>query len=293
MLYGEEHPEGELIGSVMERDLRGTGRRGEREGRADLLLVAGTSLSIPGVKRIVKEMAKSLATRSGASVRDGREPPLRAVYVNSEPPAKPAEWDSVFDVWAQGDVQALAALVADESFAPPLPKAPRRTPKKGMPTPSSDTPTKRKRKAEDDDTPTKKRGLALPLTPASTPPRARKLSSSDLPSPSPQPRFTSSPSLSPPPQVAQTEPKAETHLTSTPSKAGKARARARYSPLPKPYPPSPPSTGKAKAKAAATYAPPPSQPSPSKRINPSGVSRFSPPPPLDDMFRPGGGGAGE
>ncbi|GMK59114.1 hypothetical protein CspeluHIS016_0701290 [Cutaneotrichosporon spelunceum] len=183
VLYGEEHPQGEAIGSMMERDLRGTGPRGEREGRADLLLVAGTSLSIPGVKRMVKEMAKSLASRSvaGRSGRGEREPLVRVVYVNAEPPAKPAEWEGVFDVWARGDVQDLAALVGDTSFAPTLPKipkTPRRKKTDALPTPNSGTARKRKTDA-DDDTPTKR---PLLLTPASTP---RKSRSSSLPSPSP------------------------------------------------------------------------------------------------------------
>lgn len=192
VLYGEEHPEGDLIGAVVERDLRGTGRRGEREGKADLLLVAGTSLAIPGVKRIVKEMAKSLSLRTDASVRDGKAAPIRTVFVNSEPPAKTAEWDGVFDVWARGDVQEFAALVADDSFAPALPtpkKTPRRTPQRVKDTPTKvkaedtglglltpgDTPTKpRKRKVDvEEGTPTKKRKPGLPLTPRPTPPRPR------------------------------------------------------------------------------------------------------------------------
>ncbi|CAK9782825.1 DHS-like NAD/FAD-binding domain-containing protein [Cutaneotrichosporon oleaginosum] len=259
VLYGEEHPQGEAIGSVMERDLRGTGPRGEREGRADLLVVAGTSLSIPGVKRIVKEMAKSLASRPEASVRDGREPPVRVVYVNAEPPAKPAEWDGVFDVWVHGDVQDFAALVADASFAPPLPKTPRRKKASGLSTPNTAS-TTRKRKADDSDvTPTKKRPT-FPPTPASTP--RIESSSSSLP--------PASPSLppSPPPKpeflrvakrkCAQGDPKKRAKPNMS---AGTKPAAPSPSPSPSPSPP-PPLSLYDKCRA---------------------VARFSPPPPYDDM----------
>jgi NAD-dependent histone deacetylase SIR2 len=283
VLYGEEHPQGEAIGTVMERDLRGTGPRGEREGRADLLIVAGTSLSIPGVKRIVKEMAKSLATRTEASVRDGREPPVRAVYVNAEPPAKPGEWDGVFDVWAQGDVQDLVALVADSSYAPPLPKTPRRTKKvAGLPTPSTTGvgSTSRKRKAGDDpdDTPTKKRG-SLPLTPASTPPRKGQRGSSSLPSASPH----RSASPSPPPRPAFTEStqrsKAEKDAPikkeETPKRRkdeAKPRKRAKFAP-----------EDGTPTKAQRPKAELPSPPAPPYKKY-EGVARFSPPPPLNDLY---------
>ena len=91
VLYGEEHPQAESIGALVERDIEG------KEGKIDLLLVAGTSLAIPGVKRIIKEIARGLFARC----RDG----IKVIYVNDCPPVKMREWDDVFDVWVQGDVQ--------------------------------------------------------------------------------------------------------------------------------------------------------------------------------------------
>lgn len=155
VLYGEEHRQGHLIGGIVEKDLKGLarapdhgndgaeGRRGERrgekkEGKADLLIVAGTSLSIPGVKRMVKEFAKSIhgsgssstpatpstsagtrtgrgmsapstpsKSRSTASTRSKAKSKGKVVFVNAEPPAKSAEWEGVFDYWVQGDVQTF------------------------------------------------------------------------------------------------------------------------------------------------------------------------------------------
>jgi NAD-dependent SIR2 family protein deacetylase len=130
VLYGEEHPQGELIGKAVERDLRGTGRIGEKEGKVDLLLVAGTSLSIPGVKRIVKEMARSLKSRSGGP---------KVILVNREMP-KGAEWQGVFDTFIAGDVQDFARYCSDQTFAlsttTPIPEM--ATPKKRKATTSKE-----------------------------------------------------------------------------------------------------------------------------------------------------------
>lgn len=145
VLYGEEHREGHNIGAVVERDLKGLSRgmNGKKEGKADLVLVAGTSLSIPGVKRMIKEFAKSLssATASGsggdtslpttptsmvkrrASGRatdanpGAKRTKVKVVYVNDEPPSRSAEWEGVFDHWVKGDVQRfITDYIDDPSF---------------------------------------------------------------------------------------------------------------------------------------------------------------------------------
>lgn len=201
VLYSEHHPDGEGIGAVTVRDLKGTGRRGEREGQADLLIVAGTSLAIKGVKKMIKEMSEMLATRPDSSVSDGKSVPVRTIYLNNEPPTAPGSWGDVFDVWCKGDIQQFADLVADDKFAPPLPITPRKpTPRKRVesgdlpPTPNSSTPSKpRKRKADNvfveiETTPTKKKSKkpVLPLTPGATPPRARPALRESSPSPQPK-----------------------------------------------------------------------------------------------------------
>lgn len=93
VLYGEEHPEGESIGKSVSRDLKGV----------DMLLVCGTSLSVPGVKRVVKEMAKSAKSKGKGKGKQGQD--VKTVFVNDEPPSKGSEWDGIFDIWVQGDVQ--------------------------------------------------------------------------------------------------------------------------------------------------------------------------------------------
>jgi NAD-dependent histone deacetylase SIR2 len=122
VLYGEEHPQGELIGSAVERDLKGTGKKEEKEGKVDLLLVAGTSLSIPGVKRIVKEMARALHGRKGTAGTP------RVLMINREMP-KGKEWEEVFDTFIAGDIQEFAEYCSDPAFAQ-APPTPATTPKK-------------------------------------------------------------------------------------------------------------------------------------------------------------------
>ncbi|CAG8645403.1 13709_t:CDS:2, partial [Acaulospora colombiana] len=94
VLYNEDHPEGDRVGLVVKKDL--TGGRTKR-APPDLLVVVGTSLKVPGTKRIVKEFSKA-----------ARNFPM---------PAK--EWESTFDVWIQGDLQEFVGLVNRESASAP------------------------------------------------------------------------------------------------------------------------------------------------------------------------------
>lgn len=73
----------------------------------DLLIVAGTSLKVPGTKRIVREFAKACRARDGAA-DDSVTSPIRTVYLNYDFPAAAREWSGTFDVWIQGDVQQAA-----------------------------------------------------------------------------------------------------------------------------------------------------------------------------------------
>ncbi|WFD06546.1 hypothetical protein MVES1_001897 [Malassezia vespertilionis] len=75
----------------------------------DLLIVAGTSLKVPGTKRIVREFAKACRARDDAIPEEKSSPrPIRTVYLNYDYPQAAREWDGVFDVWIQGDVQQSA-----------------------------------------------------------------------------------------------------------------------------------------------------------------------------------------
>ncbi|KAI5855970.1 Sir2 family histone deacetylase Hst4 [Tricharina praecox] len=91
VLYNEFHPDAEAIGAVTEADIR---------ARPDALIVVGTSLKVPGVKRIVQEMCKSVrGFRGGVSV-----------WVNNHDP--PSAKDYNFDLVVRGDCEKVATLAS-------------------------------------------------------------------------------------------------------------------------------------------------------------------------------------
>ncbi|SGY72946.1 BQ5605_C005g03241 [Microbotryum silenes-dioicae] len=133
VLYGEEHRDGERVGEITHRDLIGA--------RPDLLLVVGTTLKVPGTKRLVRELSKvtkppvydaeddeemEMPVASGSSTSSNssgttssktkrpKPAPVHVVYLNYEFPKPSTEWKDVFDVWLRGDIQAFVQAVHDE-----------------------------------------------------------------------------------------------------------------------------------------------------------------------------------
>ncbi|KAF2430481.1 DHS-like NAD/FAD-binding domain-containing protein [Tothia fuscella] len=88
VLYNERNPDEEAIGSVVTADLK---------TRPDALIVVGTTLKVPGVKRIVKEMCSMVRDR-----RDGL-----TVWINSDPP--PPGKDYAWDLIVQGPCDSVAS----------------------------------------------------------------------------------------------------------------------------------------------------------------------------------------
>lgn len=89
MLYNETSPAAATVGTISIRDLSAS---------PDMLIVAGTSLRIPGFKRLVREFSKAVKSRGGI-----------CVFVNREKVSK--EWDAVFDY--QGEHQLKSASKYD------------------------------------------------------------------------------------------------------------------------------------------------------------------------------------
>jgi len=139
VLYNEDHKDAEGVGEIVRRDLVGAPKGRGRSG-ADLVLVVGTSLKVPGTKRIVREFSKAVRTRATGSAKatssessplssqsssrsqpssskgDSREdePPIRSIYLNLDFPVPTREWDGVFDAWVQGDAQTFARMLLEE-----------------------------------------------------------------------------------------------------------------------------------------------------------------------------------
>jgi NAD-dependent SIR2 family protein deacetylase len=126
VLYNETHKDGEGVGEAVRKDLVG-GSKGKGRSGADLLLVVGTSLRVPGTKRIVREFAKAVRSRDGPASglatpspsprrtpSSDEEPMLKSVYLNLDFPVPTREWEGVFDAWVQGNAQDFAEILGQE-----------------------------------------------------------------------------------------------------------------------------------------------------------------------------------
>ena len=90
VLYNEHNPDEEAIGTVVKADLR---------ARPDAVIVVGTSMKVPGLKRIVREMCGVVRGR-----RDGL-----SVWINLEPPPAGKEFEDCWDLVVEGDCENVAA----------------------------------------------------------------------------------------------------------------------------------------------------------------------------------------
>jgi NAD-dependent histone deacetylase SIR2 len=92
VLYNEHNPDEEAIASVMNSDIR---------SRPDAVIVVGTSLKIPGVRRLVKSLCKVVRSR-----RNGV-----AMWINNEPPVG-KEFEDCWDLIVKGNCEEVARLAA-------------------------------------------------------------------------------------------------------------------------------------------------------------------------------------
>lgn len=135
VLYNELHKDGEDVGEVVRRDLVG-GSKGKGWSGADALLVVGTSLKVPGTKRMVREFSKAIRARGCPSSRDtvstltglatpspspgkglnptAEDSPIKSIYLNFDFPGPAREWEGVFDAWLQGDAQSFGEILIEE-----------------------------------------------------------------------------------------------------------------------------------------------------------------------------------
>ncbi|KXX77026.1 NAD-dependent protein deacetylase hst4 [Madurella mycetomatis] len=92
VLYNEYNPDEEAIGNVSKADLRRV---------PDAVIVVGTSLKIPGVRRIVKEMCQLTRSR-----RDGI-----TAWINLDPEPQSVEFKDCWDLVIRGKCDDIAELV--------------------------------------------------------------------------------------------------------------------------------------------------------------------------------------
>lgn len=89
VLYNESNPDDEAIGAVVKADLL---------KRPDAVIVVGTSMEIPGVKRMVREMCGTVRDR-----RDGV-----AIWINRSPPPIGKGFEDCWDLVVAGDCDKVA-----------------------------------------------------------------------------------------------------------------------------------------------------------------------------------------
>lgn len=93
VLYNEHHPDDEAIGSCTSSDLR---------TRPDAIIVAGTTLKVPGVRRIVREMC--------AVVRDRRDGVT--IWINNDPEPVGKDLENSWDIVVKGPCDEVARHAA-------------------------------------------------------------------------------------------------------------------------------------------------------------------------------------
>lgn len=124
VLYGEEHKQASRVGEITEKDLL-------KSARPDFLIVAGTTLKIPGVKKLVRELSRLVkqlnefeeqekdAEGNGTGVWHKRVTHVpRVIFMNMEAPTPEKSWNDVFDIHLQGDIQTFASMVRQELANP-------------------------------------------------------------------------------------------------------------------------------------------------------------------------------
>lgn len=101
VLYNEHNPDDEAIGSCAAADMR---------LRPDAVIVAGTTLKVPGVRRIAREMCKIVRDR-----KDGV-----AIWVNNDPEPLGKELEDVWDLVVKGPCDEVARLANMRRWDDPM-----------------------------------------------------------------------------------------------------------------------------------------------------------------------------
>ncbi|ODQ60651.1 hypothetical protein WICANDRAFT_83011 [Wickerhamomyces anomalus NRRL Y-366-8] len=96
VLYNEFHPDGEHIGQVSTLDLK---------SKPDCLIIAGTSLKIPGVRKLVRELARAVHAAKGC-----------VIWMNTdEPSISIVDFVEYIDMIVVGDCQDIPKVKKEES----------------------------------------------------------------------------------------------------------------------------------------------------------------------------------
>lgn len=101
VLYNEHNPDDEAIGTVTKEDLR---------KRPDAVIVVGTTLKVPGVRRIVREMCATVRDRRGGVT----------IWINNDPPPVSKDLEDCFDIVVKGTSDEVAKHAAMRRWDDPV-----------------------------------------------------------------------------------------------------------------------------------------------------------------------------
>ncbi|KAJ7361521.1 DHS-like NAD/FAD-binding domain-containing protein [Mycena albidolilacea] len=103
VLYDEPHPLGDDIATIQSADL---------SRKPDMLIIMGTSLKVHGLKKLVKEFAKTVHSLAPSSPAKAKKWVGKVVFVNRTPPG--AEWAGIIDYHVAGETDAWVEKVTED-----------------------------------------------------------------------------------------------------------------------------------------------------------------------------------
>ncbi|KAJ6621085.1 DHS-like NAD/FAD-binding domain-containing protein [Mycena sp. CBHHK59/15] len=105
VLYDEPHPLGDDIGTIQSADIA---------RKPDMLIIMGTSLKVHGLKKLVKDFAKTVhsAAPCASGPSKAKKWAGKVVFVNRTPPA--AEWAGIIDYHVVGETDDWVRKVVED-----------------------------------------------------------------------------------------------------------------------------------------------------------------------------------
>ncbi|EGO05307.1 hypothetical protein SERLA73DRAFT_44108 [Serpula lacrymans var. lacrymans S7.3] len=109
VLYDEPHPLGDDIATIQTADIA---------RKPDMLIIMGTSLKVHGLKKLVKDFAKTIRTTSsssnsaGSSSKTSKSWTGKVIIVNKTPPG--SEWSDIIDYHVAGETDRWVERVLED-----------------------------------------------------------------------------------------------------------------------------------------------------------------------------------
>jgi len=102
VLYDESHPLGDDIGTIHSADL---------SRRPDMLIIMGTSLKVHGLKKLVKDFARTIHSTVSSAPSSSKKP-FKVIFVNKTAPG--SEWSDIIDYHIAGETDIWCNKVIDD-----------------------------------------------------------------------------------------------------------------------------------------------------------------------------------